>query len=325
MHINRAGQQPPGTKAPDDPASSADSRSRAQSVCKYWPRHGAQRFQFQKKFSLPEFLQLYGTEKQCEPALAQAGWPDGFRCPRCNGQEHELVHGRRLRRYQCRTCGDQVTGAARSCRRPNPPLTTWFLAFYLIGQAKTGTSSLALSQHLGVNNDTAWLLHNKTLRAMSEGEKTYILRGKIQPDDTYLGGERPGGKTGRGSENNSLIVAAVSLNEAGHPVDAKITPVLGFSSRQTPKRPAAVRLDQHHPREPQGQPEWHPPQLRFRQVHQALPGQLLLPLCHGGDDRGDCQRRLLLHAMHGARSQGRGGFWVIKRRVAATTGARTWR
>jgi hypothetical protein len=41
------------------------------------------------------------------------------------------------------------------------PLTTWFLAFYLIGQAKTGISSLELSRHLGVNYDTAWLLHNK--------------------------------------------------------------------------------------------------------------------------------------------------------------------
>ena len=29
------------------------------------------------------------------------------------------------------------------------PLTTWFLAFYLIGQAKTGISSLALMRQLG--------------------------------------------------------------------------------------------------------------------------------------------------------------------------------
>ena len=36
------------------------------------------------------------------------------------------------------------------------PLTTWFLAFYLIGQAKTGISSLELSRHLGVNY--GWVL-----------------------------------------------------------------------------------------------------------------------------------------------------------------------
>ena len=66
------------------------------------------------------------------------------------------------------------------------PLTTWFLAFYLIGQAKTGISSLELSRHLGVNYDTAWLLHNKILRAMTEREEAYLLRGKIQMDDATL-------------------------------------------------------------------------------------------------------------------------------------------
>ena len=110
------------------------------------------------------------------------------------------------------------------------PLTTWFQAFYLIGQAKTGISSLELSRHLDVNYDTAWLLHNKILKAMSDRDDAYVLRGKIQMDDAYLGGERPGGKAGRGSENKIPIIAAISLNESGHPIHAKITPVIGFSS-----------------------------------------------------------------------------------------------
>ena len=110
------------------------------------------------------------------------------------------------------------------------PLTTWFLAFYLIGQARSGFSSLELSRHLGVKYDTAWLLHNKILRAMTEREEAYLLRGKIQIDDSYLGGELPGGKAGRGSENKIPIVAAVSLNEAGHPIHVRITAVSGFST-----------------------------------------------------------------------------------------------
>jgi hypothetical protein len=38
----------------------------------------------------------------------------------------------------------------------------------MIGQAKTGIPSLELSRHLGVDYDTAWLLHNKIFRGMSE-------------------------------------------------------------------------------------------------------------------------------------------------------------
>lgn len=44
------------------------------------------------------------------------------------------------------------------------------------------------------------------------------------------GRERPGGKAGRGSENKVPIVAAISLNAAGHSIQAKISPVAGFTS-----------------------------------------------------------------------------------------------
>jgi hypothetical protein len=50
-------------------------------------------------------------------------------------------------------------------------------------------------------------------------------------DGSYLGGERPSGKAGRGSENKFPIVAAVSVNKDGHPTHTKITAVSGFSSK----------------------------------------------------------------------------------------------
>jgi hypothetical protein len=109
------------------------------------------------------------------------------------------------------------------------PLTKWFQAFYLVGDAKTGISSLSLMRKLGVNYRTAWLLHNKIMQAMSEREKTYVLRGKVQLDDAYLGGELNGSKPGRGSENKVPIVAAVSLDEAGHPIHVKVAKVDAFS------------------------------------------------------------------------------------------------
>ena len=71
------------------------------------------------------------------------------------------------------------------------------------------------------------LLHKKILQVMAEREEAYLLRGKIQIDDVYLSGEHQGG---RGSENKIPILATVCLNEAGHPIHARITAVNGFSS-----------------------------------------------------------------------------------------------
>jgi hypothetical protein len=72
------------------------------------------------------------------------------------------------------------------------PLTIWFLAIYLISQAKTGLSALALKRYLGVSYPTAWLIQHKLMEAMSERETKYTLSGQIQVDDAYFGGELSG-------------------------------------------------------------------------------------------------------------------------------------
>jgi hypothetical protein len=73
--------------------------------------------QFQKGLSLLEFQRLYGTEELCEAALEKARWPDGFRCPRCKSHDHGLVYGRRLKRYQCRSCGHQAVAISHGEHR----------------------------------------------------------------------------------------------------------------------------------------------------------------------------------------------------------------
>ena len=69
----------------------------------------ANRIQFQPGMSLPQFIELYGTEEKCEAALEQVRWPEGFICPRCGDKEHGLVYGQRHKRYQCRQCRHQAT------------------------------------------------------------------------------------------------------------------------------------------------------------------------------------------------------------------------
>jgi len=188
------------------------------------------RVQFQPGMSMPEFIARYGTEAQCEAALEQVRWPEGFLCPRCGGHAHCVLHGSPRKMFQCNACRHQASLIAGTVMQGTKlPLTTWFLAIYLLSQAKTGLSALALKRHLGVSYRTAWALQHKLMQAMTEREERYGLSGTVQLDDAYLGGERTGGKAGRGSENKVPFVAAVSLDAAGHPLRVKLTPVTGFS------------------------------------------------------------------------------------------------
>jgi hypothetical protein len=59
-------------------------------------------------------------------------------------------------------------------------LTVWFLATYLISQATTGLSALALKGELGVSYQTAWLVRHKWMHAMAAGEKRYVLKGRFR-------------------------------------------------------------------------------------------------------------------------------------------------
>lgn len=188
------------------------------------------RIQFQPGLSMTEFLKRYGTEAQCAAALEQARWPTGFQCPRCAATAYSRVGGRTYALFQCQACRHQTSLIAGTVMQGTKlPLTVWFLAIYLISQAKTGLSALALKRHLGVSYPTAWLIHHKLMQAMAEREARDVLDGQVQVDDAYLGGERSGGKAGRGSENKVPFVAAVSLSDDGHPLRTKLTPVPGFS------------------------------------------------------------------------------------------------
>jgi hypothetical protein len=42
---------------------------------------------------------------------------------------------------------------------------------------------------LCVKYDTAWLQHNKILRAMADQELVYLVQGKIQIDGSYIVGD----------------------------------------------------------------------------------------------------------------------------------------
>lgn len=188
------------------------------------------RVQFQPGLALPAFLRRYGDEAACEAELLRSRWPQGFVCPRCAATRATMFRHRGRRHWQCATCHRQTSLRAGTVfDHTRLPLTTWFLALYLLTQSKTNVAALELTRHLGVCYRTAWRVKHKLMQAMTAREASRSLGGLVQIDDAYLGGERNGGKAGRGSENKRPFVVAVATNAEGHPGFAVIEPVSGFT------------------------------------------------------------------------------------------------
>ena len=187
------------------------------------------RIQFQAGMSLVEFQQGYGSEAQCERALEQARWPDGFACG-CGHHGYCVVWHGRVKTFQCHRCHRQTTLTSGTVFESTKlPLRTWFLAMYLLTQSKNNVAALELRRMLGVCYRTAWRIKHKLLQVMVEAEADRRLGVRVEVDDAYLGGELAGGKRGRGSENKVPFVAAVETTVDGRPLWMVVSRVKAFS------------------------------------------------------------------------------------------------
>jgi transposase-like protein len=189
------------------------------------------RIQFQPGLSLTVFLKEYGTEAHCEAVVQGWRWSKGFVCPTCATTRAVQFRRGRSKIFQCCDCRKQTSLISGTIfHGTNLPLTQWFLAIYFVTQGKSGLSILELRRMLGLSYKAAWRLKHKLMQAMFEREEKTILAQRVETDGAYLGGERTGGKVGRGSENKVPFIAAVETSHDGHPLRAVFTRAATFSS-----------------------------------------------------------------------------------------------
>lgn len=149
-----------------------------------------------------------------EQALESARWPTkGFQYPECRHGQASVFEREGQQYWQCTRCHYQTRVIAGTIFEPTKlPLTSWFL----LTQSKTNMAALKLKRHLGVSYPTAWKIKHELMQVMADRDKGLVLKGRIEIDDAYLGGEHPG-TPGRGSENKVPFVAAVQPTADGKP------------------------------------------------------------------------------------------------------------
>ena len=93
--------------------------------------------------------------------------------------------------------------------RTRQPLCTWLWAAYLMVTDKRGISAVQLQKQLGIGRyETAFNMLHKLRAAMVNPDRE-PLRGRVEVDETYIGGPVPG-KRGRGT-GKALVIGAVEL------------------------------------------------------------------------------------------------------------------
>jgi transposase-like protein len=141
-------------------------------------------------------------------------WSRRLRLCRCGHRRaYELLN---QRRQQCAGCRHQVSLTAGTVLHGTKiPLIHWFWAAYLMTTDKRGVSALLVQRQLGLScYETAWMMLHKLRRAMVNAGRE-PLRGEIEVDDTWVGGEQAGLRGSRQLKGRPAALVLVAVERRG--------------------------------------------------------------------------------------------------------------
>ena len=162
--------------------------------------------------SLGEFQSWFATDADCLDFLEWLRWPSGFICPRCENAGGWRVADGGFKCVECKARTSVTAGTLFDRRRT--PLTVWFQVCWEFATAKDGVSALSLQRTLQIGSyQTAWAMLHR-LRSVLIRPGRELLSGRVEVDETYIGGEEPGLAGGRAKGKKALVAIAVEVKES---------------------------------------------------------------------------------------------------------------
>ncbi len=176
---------------------------------------------------------MFPDEEACVRYIENLRWPERFICPTCGNNNGCWRTSRE--RLVCSACHKHVrVGAGRIFDKTRTPLTTWFEAAWHVTTAKNGISAKTLERTLGTSYRVAWTMLQRYRIAMVRAEREQLI-GNVEVDEALVGGIEHGGKRGRGTSKNIVVIAVVIKQPKGfgcirmrHIPDASGTSLLPF-------------------------------------------------------------------------------------------------
>lgn len=137
--------------------------------------------------TLQQAIIYFADSENASNFLMQMRWPNGVKCPNCDGREVSYLSTRRL--WKCKACKKQFSVKVGSIMEDSPiGLDRWLAAIWLIANAKNGISSCELARSLGMTQKSAWFLLHRIRKAMQNGSLNK-LSGSVEVDETFIGGK----------------------------------------------------------------------------------------------------------------------------------------
>jgi transposase-like protein len=149
---------------------------------------------------------MFSSDEKCRELLKRLRWPLKPECPRCKAKVKPLNTNKDL--LYCTDCDYQFTVTSGTIFHDSHlPLIKWFTAVYLLCESRKGMSANQIKRMLGISYKTAWYLCHRIRKAMQIVDAD-MLDGKIEMDETYIGGKRKR-NIGAGPRTDKEIVIGI--------------------------------------------------------------------------------------------------------------------
>ena len=159
----------------------------------------------------------FSDQESCIKHLENVRWEGNPKCPYCESDRVKpKKEGNKIGRWNCHTCKSSFNVLSGTLfQKTQIPLPKWFMAIFLMGDAKKSLSSCQLAGHLDLTQQSAWYMMQRIRSEMGRKGKT-LLKGIIEADETYVGGKPrrrknengelpPPPKRGRGTKKTPVI------------------------------------------------------------------------------------------------------------------------
>jgi transposase-like protein len=200
--------------------------------------------------TLIELVERFPDNESCRQHLIRVRWPDGVRCPRCQSEKVSELKGRK--QWTCLGCRYRFSATAGTIfHQSHIGLRKWFMAIFVVLNAKKGISSLELKRQLKISQECCWHMVHRIREAMREHDGLFFS-GVVQMDEHYTGGAPRKGSNkpkvvGRGT-NRPIVVGALEKEtgriKTAHVQNVKKQTMLEFAETCVHFEEADLHTDQ---------------------------------------------------------------------------------
>lgn len=195
------------------------------------------------------------TDEQAREYLERVRWPNGPVCPHCQAQDNATkLEGKAHREgvYKCRSCRKQFTVTVGTIfERSHIGLRLWLMAFAIMCASKKGVSAKQLQRQLGLGSyQSAWHMAHRVRHAMSQQPLRGMLAGRVEVDESYVGGKPRAGnneprRTGRGTKKAAVVALVERDGKArAFPIERVNAKTLKGAVRENVDRSAMILTDE---------------------------------------------------------------------------------